>query len=144
MPSNNSEKTFQSYLESTKLETIRLLCVLGSLLFLSFAVADFYSLSITLSEVILIRGSVISIYVFVYFLSTKSSFIKYYEPIGVFVFLVSAGAIEALIYLSQLGEHASNVYFAGIILLIMAILGWAFVSVFATVFFLVSIISLSV
>jgi len=71
MSNNNSKTEYQSYLESTKIETIRLLCVLGSLLFLFFAVADFYSLSITLSEVILVRGGVISIFILVYFLSTK-------------------------------------------------------------------------
>jgi diguanylate cyclase (GGDEF)-like protein len=140
MPNSNSKKELQSYLESTKVETIRLLCVLGSLLYLFFAVADFYSLSVTLSEVILIRGGVISIFVFVYFLSKKSFFIKYYEPIGIIIFLVSAGSIEALIYLSQPGEHASNVYFTGIVLLIMALLGWTYLSVVSITIVLVSII----
>jgi len=141
MSNNNSKIKYDSYLDPTKIETIRLFCVLGSLLFLSFAVADFYSLSITLSEIVLIRGGVISMYIFVYFLSTKPFFSKYYEPIGIFIFLVAGGSIEALIYLSQSGEHASNVYFVGIILLIMALLGWAFVSVFSATFILVSIIT---
>lgn len=122
------KSAYQSHIETEKIVATRWLCILGFVMYTLFAIADLYSLSITLKEVLLIRGSVVVVILTgVFFTFALPKFLlKYYDFLLAPVFLITAGGIEAMIYLSVPSDHAFNVYFAGIMLVIMSIFSWSY------------------
>jgi len=100
-----------------------------------FAVVDLYALSATLKEVFLIRGILI-VGVLLAYASTyyHRFFIKFYSYILSYVYLSSALGIEAMIYLSLPEDHASDVYFAGLLLVIMTIFAWSYFKLVTSLF----------
>lgn len=120
------EKLFQSHIESEKISISRIMCILGALLCIIFIAADYIALSATLSEVLFARGIVVATLLSAFLSTYHKSFIKYYDQILLVVYLVTAAGIEAMIYLAMPEDHASNVYFAGLLLVIMTIFAWSY------------------
>ncbi|MEE9446007.1 MAG: GGDEF domain-containing protein [Cocleimonas sp.] len=124
--SKTLEDAFQSHIESEILFTSRIMCILGALLYASFIIADLYSISASLTEILLIRGLVAGSLIAGYFLTYSKVFLKYYDQL-VFIILISATVgIEAMIYLATPEEHAAKVYFVGLLLVIMTTFAWTF------------------
>lgn len=117
---------FQSHIESEIIYTSRIMCILGALLYISFIVADLYSTTASLTEIILIRGSVAISLIAGYFLTFSKVFIKYYDQFTVSLLIIATIGIEAMIYLAPPEEHAAKVYFVGLLLVIMTIFAWTF------------------
>jgi len=126
---NIQENIFQSHISAEKISVSRTMSLLGTLLFLLFAVADILSVSVTLTEVLATRGVVIAGLLIAYALSFSKYFLKYYDIILSAAYLLTAAGIEVMIYLSVAEDHASSVYFAGLILVIMTLFGWSFLKV---------------
>ncbi|MCF6190837.1 MAG: GGDEF domain-containing protein [Cocleimonas sp.] len=122
------DKLFQSYIEDEKLGGTRIMGVLGSMLYIVFAIVDFFSLSRTLEQVFLIRGAVVIVLlgVVVFSYTHVKILLKYHNIIFSMLFLIAAAGIEAMIYLTQPEDHASSVYFVGLLLIIMTIYAWSF------------------
>jgi diguanylate cyclase (GGDEF)-like protein len=120
------EELFQAHIGPEKVKAARTLSLLASVLYGIFGIVDFYSLSITLEEVLFIRGGVVIVLIATFIFSYYESFEKFYLLIFSMVALSTSMGIEAMIYLSVPGDHAFNVYFAGIILVIMTIFGWGY------------------
>jgi len=122
------EELFQSYIEGEKLGGTRIMGVLGSLLYIVFAIVDIFSLSTTLEQVFLIRGAVVIILlgVVIFSYTHVKTLLKYYNIIFSMLFLIAAAGIEAMIYLTRPEDHASRVYFVGLLLVIMTIYAWSF------------------
>jgi diguanylate cyclase (GGDEF)-like protein len=124
--SERQEELFQSHIANEKISAARTLSILGSLLYLAFGVVDIYSLSITLPEVLAIRGAVLFVMISSIAISYLKSFPKYYDLTIAAVYLSATAGINAMIYLALPGDHAANVYFAGLILVIMTVFSWAY------------------
>ena len=125
---NKHNEAYLAHVETEKIIATRWLCLLAFFMYALFAMADFYSLSVTLKEVFLIRGSVVAV-ILLGMLATfvlPEFVIKYYDFLLAPMFLITAAGIEAMIYLSVPGDHAFNVYFAGLLLIIMSIFSWSY------------------
>jgi hypothetical protein len=136
------EELYQSHIANEKVSASRTLCLLGSLLYFIFGIVDIYSLSIALPEVLAIRGGVLFVMVSAIAISYLKIFPKYYDLTIAVVYLCSAAGINAMIYLAQPGDHAANVYFAGLILVIMTVFSWAYFK-FITSVIVISLILVS-
>jgi len=134
------EKAYQAYLEPTKIQSFRLFCVLGAALYFVFIFADMYSLSIALTDALMIRGVTVLILLGAFTLSYRSFFIRFYSLIVTVTLLLGSLGILVMIYMAQPDDHASNVYFAGVMLVIMAAFSWSFLSIVTTTFLLSTVI----
>lgn len=133
-------KKFQSRIEIEKVNSARTMSLLGSMLYLTFAVVDFFSLSAALAEVLFIRGMVIVSLLLGYTFTYSTLFLKYYKPTVISVYLLTAVGIELMILLSAPDDHASTVYFVGLILVIMTIFTWAYFELQVSILITASII----
>jgi len=133
---NNINSSFQTFLDAEKKRSIRVMALLGSLLFISFAIVDLLSVTASLFEVLFIRGFVVITLLLAFAATHTEFFYKYYNFTVICVYLVTTTGIEAMIYIALPDDHASKVYFAGLILIIMTIYTWAYfelkVSIFVT------------
>lgn len=140
---NNNSKTqeelYQSHIARERVNTSRTLCFLGSMLYLVFAIIDLYSLSVTLKDVLFIRGSIVIIMLGAVAFSYLKKFETYYELVLSIVCIAAALGIESMIYLAAPEDHAFNVYFAGLILVIMTVFSWGYLK-HSTSLIIVSII----
>lgn len=123
------DNLFQTHLAAEKISVSRTMSLLGTLLFLIFIIADILSVSATLTNVLVTRGFVIAGLLAAYAFSFSKVFLKYYDITLSATYLLTAAAIEVMIYLSVAGDHASNVYFAGLILVMMTLFGWSFLNI---------------
>ena len=141
---NNSEdldKSFQSYIEKEKITSSRSLCLFGALLYVAFGIADIYALSsISLTEVLIIRGGVVLAMLLAVAVSYTKYFFKFYELTLSFIYIVTALGIEFIIYLSLPTDHASVAYFAGLLLVIMTVFSWAYFRIITSLFIISTII----
>ncbi|MCF6190545.1 MAG: GGDEF domain-containing protein [Cocleimonas sp.] len=135
-----SDKAYQAYLEPTKIKSFRFFCVLGAALYFVFIFADMYSLSIKVTDALMIRGATVLMLLGAFSLSYRNNFIKYYGLIVTATFLLGSLGILVMIYLAQPNDHASDVYFAGIMLMTMGLLSWSYLSIVTTTFILIAII----
>jgi len=135
------EELYQSHIEAEKISASRTLCILGSLLYLVFGIADIYSLSATLTEVLIVRGVVVVLMLGAIGVSYLKFFPKYYDLTISLVYLFAAAGIEAMIYLSMPDDHATHVYFAGLILVIMTVFSWAYFKTVTAIFVIASILA---
>ena len=124
--SKTLEGSFQSHIESEILYTSRIMCFLGALLYSSFIFADLYSTSVSLTEIILIRGAVAVTLTAGYFVTFSKVFIRYYDSLIFLMLIIATVGIEAMIYLASPEEHAAKVYFVGLMLIIMTTFSWTF------------------
>ncbi len=126
MNNKSKQKDYQSYIAAEKVSASRILCILGSMLYAIFSIVDYFSLSVALVEVLSIRGFVVVVMLGMLALSYLDAFERYYELVISIVCLVSAAGIEVMIYLALPQDHAFNVYFAGLILIIMTVFAWSY------------------
>ena len=124
--SESLDKLYKSHLEIEKLSASRSLCIFGALLYLVFGVVDMFSLSVTLTEVLIIRGSVVVTMLLAVVASYSKAFLKFYDVTLAAVYIIASLGIEAMIYLSLPSDHASTAYFAGLLLVIMTVFSWAY------------------
>lgn len=135
-----AEKAYQAYLEPTKIKSFRLFCTLGAVLYFVFIFADMYSHSIKVMDALMLRGATVLMLLGALSLSYRANFIKYYGLVVTATFLLGSFGILVMIYLAQPNDHASDVYFAGVMLLLMAVLSWSYLSVVVTTLLIASLI----
>lgn len=138
--SETQEDLYQSHIEAERISASRTLCILGSLLYLVFAIVDIYSLSASLTEVLMIRGAVVALMLSAVGFSYLKSFPKYYDFTISLIYLSATAGIEAMIYLSVPTDHAANVYFVGLILVLMTIFSWSYFKAITSVIVITSIL----
>jgi diguanylate cyclase (GGDEF)-like protein len=130
--SKTLESSFQSHIEGEILYTSRIMYFLGALLYSGFIFSDLYSTSVSLTEIILIRGTVAVTLTVGYFVTFSKVFIKYYDALVSLTLIVAMLGIEAMIYLASPEEHAAKVYFVGLMLVIMTTFSWTFLKKLAS------------
>ena len=119
------EEAYKDHLKPEKIRSIRVMCSLGLILYLAFIVVDIFALPSKLYEAILIRGFVIAGFVLAYLSTYHAFFFRWYKYIQAIPFLLAALGINLMIYLAEPTDMASYLYFAGLILVIMALFSWS-------------------
>lgn len=120
------EKDYQSYLTPEKIRSTRVMSVLALFLYAIFIVVDIYAIPSALYEAITIRLVVIVSICFALGFSFSNKFSKYYTLVQIIPYFLAGAGINLMIYLSCPTDKASDAYFAGLILVIMALFSWAY------------------
>lgn len=123
------EKQFQAHINIEKTNLSRTMCLLGAFLYLLFAIVDYFALSAPLLHIIYVRGVMIVVLLSVFAYSYFESFIKQYDLLFLAVYILAAAGIEAMIYLAAPSDHASKVYLAGLLLVIMSMFTWSYLKI---------------
>lgn len=143
------EKDYQSYLTPEKIRSTRVMSILALFLYSAFIMVDFYALPSALYEAFVIRLIVITSLCVSIGFSFNRKFSKYYHIVQVTPYFLAGVGINLMIYISSPTDRAADIYFAGLILVIMAIFSWAFVNLFtvllsaSTIIFLYVLVELS-
>lgn len=124
------EKDYQSYLTPEKIRSTRVMSILALFLYSAFIVVDFYALPSALYEAFVIRLVVITSLCLSIAFSFTRKFSKYYHIVQVTPYFLAGVGINLMIYISSSTDRAADIYFAGLILVIMAIFSWAYVNLF--------------
>lgn len=130
----------QYYSEVDKRKSTRILCILSAILFLAFSVVDFWAIPSALSAVLLVRGVIVIGLVVTYSLTYTPVFNKYHDYILVGIFMLTSMGLEFMIYLAEPTDHAFNVYFAALILILMTMFSWTYMSMVSSLGLTVTIL----
>lgn len=125
---SSMEEEYQSYLTPEKIRSTRVMSVLALLLYSAFIVIDIYALPSVVYEAFVIRLFVMASFSFAIVFSFTSKFSKYYHLVQVTPYFLAGVSINLMILISSPSDKASEIYFAGLILVIMAIFSWAYLS----------------
>ncbi|WP_084708029.1 GGDEF domain-containing protein [Leucothrix mucor] len=125
---SSMEKDYQSYLTPEKIRSTRVMSVLALLLYSAFIVIDIYALPSVVYEAFVIRLFVIASLGFAIVFSFTSKFSKYYHLVQATPYFLAGVSINLMILISSPTDEASDIYFAGLILVIMAIFSWAYLN----------------
>lgn len=128
-----NEAGYQSFIKDEKIKLTRMMCILSALLYGIFVLVDLWALPSALSSSIIIRSSVILILCVGYISTYHAKFNNYYSWILATTFFFAISGIEAMIYLSTPEDQAYNTYFAGIILVLIALFSWTHLKLLASV-----------
>ena len=125
---SSMEEEYQSHLTPEKIRSTRVMSVLALLLYSAFIVIDIYALPSVVYEAFVIRLFVMASFSFAIVFSFTSKFSKYYHLVQVTPYFLAGVSINLMILISSPSDKASEIYFAGLILVIMAIFSWAYLS----------------
>ena len=116
---------YQNFLSQEKITLARMLCVLGFILYGSYSIVDYYALSSSFTTALAIRVSVMSVLLISFALTYTKNYIKYYSLIHAFKFVASIAGVEAMIYLATPADQAYSTYYAGLIIIMVALFSWS-------------------
>lgn len=136
------KKEFQLHIEPEKIIGSRVMCVLGIILYLVFIVVDMYALKSALYEAFVIRLAVISGLIIAFLFTFSASFIKYYQLIQTIPYSLGGIGICLMILISSPSDSASNIYFAGLLLVMTILFSWSHLhmaSIFINAIFMISL-----
>jgi diguanylate cyclase (GGDEF)-like protein len=125
--SDFNEREYRSHISQEIIFVTRLVSALGMVMFLSFYVADFWAFSSSHDSLLFVRITV-TVVLGLTLLSTYSSafFEKYSKFILPVPYLAASTGINYMIYLASPTDYASQVYFVGLMLIMMMMFGWSF------------------
>lgn len=141
---SSQEHAYQAHLEDAKIREMRILATLGVMLYTIFFIVDIWALPSALPDAYKIRALVITFLILSYRFTYSPLFIKYYNSFIPVPYLFAALGIEFMIYISTQSDTASNVYFAGLMLVIMILFSWSHLKMLALITTTVFIISMYV
>jgi len=123
---SETDKEYQLFLKHEKIKLTRLLSMLGFLLYGAFLIVDYWALKSALSISISIRLTVISFMLLTYWFTYHSSFIRYYSVVLTSNFIIAVSGVEAMVYLAIPSDHAYTSYFAGLMIVLLAMYSWTY------------------
>lgn len=121
---SSMEKDYQLYLAPERTRSTRVIATLALILFSSFILVDFFALPSAVFEAFLIRLVVIASLCFSLVFSFTRQFSKYYHLVLVIPYFLAGVAINLMILIATPEDKASDIYFAGLVLLLMTIFSW--------------------
>ena len=134
---NNSsdidEHKYRSHISQEIISSTRLVTVMGTAMFLLFYLADKWAFSSN-HDVLLYTRIGVSFLLGLTFISTFNANFseKLHSLILPIPYLAASTAVNYMIYLASPGDYASQVYFAGLMLIIMMMFGWSFINLYTT------------
>jgi len=123
--SDTQEQKYQSHISAEKIKVSRLMCLMGIVLYTLFAVVDYWALNNSFEQVLAIRTAIVVNLAIVFGLTYHRVFLQFYEVILLITYVSSAMGIVWMIKIAGSEEYASEVYFAGLILVIMTLFSWS-------------------
>jgi len=131
---NKEEADYQAELGVEKVRLARQTNILALILFLVFGILDIWAIPSMLRVAWILRGTIVPLFVLVLFLSKyKNFFVQHYNIIIAFQYFFAGCAIEAMIHLANPTDVAKDVYYAGLILVMMAAYMWTYLPLRITV-----------
>ncbi|WP_299880264.1 GGDEF domain-containing protein [uncultured Cocleimonas sp.] len=148
-PSKEETASFNESIINEKVSSTRIIVILGALLFIVYTIMDKFGLpDETLETIYLARGSLLLVLAYIYFLTYKPIFIKYYIPILMIGYFACGTTISVGVYVSQMGDYSYDLYFAALIILVATSFSWSYLpiksSVFISAFFILTYICMRV
>lgn len=122
--SNSQDVDYQLFLKDEKIRLSRLLFFLGFVLYGAFLVVDYWALPSAFDTSVVIRLAAITLMLLAYATTYHSKFIKYYGIILSANFIVAVAGVESMIFLAIPSDHAYTSYFAGLMIVMIALYSW--------------------
>ena len=124
------ETEYQIQLREEKIRLARESSILALVLFLAFGILDIWAIPSALSTAWTVRFTILPVVLVVVFLTTKKQFyLEHYVAITALQYLYYGGAIAIIIYASNIGDVGRTVYYAGLLLVTMALYSWTFLPI---------------
>ncbi|UGQ48101.1 GGDEF domain-containing protein [Massilia endophytica] len=122
------EEAYQADLAGEKRRVARHTSILCSVLYLAFGILDIWAVPSALFEVWAIRVLIVVLTAVIYFLTRRSPefFVRNYTAITVTEYLIWGSGIEVIILLSHPADIGWSAYYAGLILVSMALYSWTY------------------
>jgi diguanylate cyclase (GGDEF)-like protein len=128
-PSSVLDQAFAAELAPEKLWTARLGCGMAALLYLLFGIIDLWMIPSALHAVWTIRAAVITASLVVLALTRTERFLREYEKFALFMPVLWAAGIEAMLYFAAPGDPARDFYYAGLILVVIGFHSWFYLPI---------------
>ena len=122
---DESFSEYQDFLVDEKITLARMLCILSFVLYGSFTVVDYFALPSAFESTIAIRTSVMFVLFVCYLLTYTSKYIQYYSLLHAFKFSSAILGVLTMVYLATPEDQAYNTYYAGLIIVIIALFSWS-------------------
>ena len=137
---SETDEEYQLFLKDEKVKLTRLLSFLGFMLYGAFVFVDYWALKSSFGVAVYIRLTAVSIMLSTFLFTYHKSFIKYYSTVLTANFLIAIAGVDAMIYLSLPSDHAYTSYFAGLMIVMLALYSWTYLK--ASITSIISIIVL--
>ena len=126
--SDINNKEYQEHIVNEVVSVTRLVAVLGIIMFLGFYIVDFWAFSDTPpKELLFVRLAVAGILFIVLSCTYKPTIFSKFRPIILPIpYIVASMGITYMIMLANSSDYASQVYFVGLMLIIMMLFAWSF------------------
>ncbi len=139
-----NEQEYHAHIKSEVIFVTRLVAVLGTAMFLGFYAVDYWAYSASPPKELLFVRLIVSVILGLVFAATYSStiFDKFRPLILPVPYLVASLGITYMIMLAGSGDYASQVYFVGLMLIIMMLFAWSFLHLAITFSISIFVVSL--
>ena len=124
--------SFNTHLTHERIRSAREGCIVALVLFTSFGVLDIWAASSALTEVWSLRAFVVVLLLGLLWSTWFPLFLKRYVPLVISIYLGMGLATVGMIYVSGMNDLARHHYYIVIILEIMALYTWSFLSLYLT------------
>jgi len=121
---------YQDFLAEDKTALARVITILGLILYGAFAIVDYFALKSVFETALIIRSSVMVIFLISFLLTHTSYHLKYYKLIQCLSFGACIVGIEAMLYLASPADQAYHTYYAGVLIVLIALFTFTHVPTF--------------
>jgi len=130
----NNNKEFDKFLKDTsdndKIVLTKMMIMLGVFLFSLFYIVDFISADENVWMIVAIRSTaIVSMLIFLFYTKDNKFLLRNYEKLLLFIYMVGATAISLMIHVSDGTEITYNTYFAGLMLMVVAIFPYVYLNI---------------
>lgn len=124
--SKSSNALFQSSIEPDKIQLSQIIGILAAVLFAVSEITDIWAIPSASYTLSVFRWFVISTLLLTFYITTyyPKFFLKHYNKLKTFEFLLAGFLIEYSIYLSKSSELAYHIYFSGLLIVFMTLFSW--------------------
>ncbi len=129
---NETDEEYHLFLKDEKIRLTRLLSCLGFLLYGAFVFVDYFALKSAFGTAVYIRMIAISVMLITFLFTYHNNFIKYYTFALTTNFLIAIAGVDYMIYVSLPSDHAYVSYFAGLMIVMLALYSWTYLKPFIT------------
>lgn len=122
---------FEGFLNKEKADFSRFMYLLSAVLFLVFGLVDLVAIHSQTNDTVLIRCMVAFGLMFGFYVTTRHPkfFVKHYRLSLAASFIITSSSIQYIINISTPTDYSHTIYFAGLMLIIMSIFAWTFLSI---------------
>lgn len=129
-PTKEQTKLFHESLKEEKVNSSRVLGVLGGFLYIVFSIIDYFGLpKETLVIIYTTRAFALLVISAIFYLTFKPIFLKHYNKLLMYGYYCSGIVICIAIYLSKAGEYSYDFYFVALIVLIITSFSWSYLPI---------------